>query len=612
MNDFTIFNIDQFLRFLRNADTSVNYNISNLSINEYTINMPFDFNSDLHTLIDSIDGISYEDFEFSYNTNNKVEITQVVNYNAQEYFREWSSVNASGLPHIYENPEAYTKELFLNKPNQIGGSTSGWKPGALASSLTPNPYTAAKYEFPYYVNIAFKNSEVEPLAGVEALMGHSDSIEAIMESLHLQEIPINTFVTSEGDMEIENITYNNVISGVPENTNDWKLEFITETPEDQPNTQYDMIQRIAIDNAIESIKLWRGYTSLISNEKACKTELFCYKIEKFIEGEVGPIKTVYIPSTRSYANYIDTQVMYGSTYTYKIYEIFFAYGTNYQYQTMTLSTPARIAIYAKSDTRLFKRQIGEKAITISSYAPLTPEVSFLNDSSHEREIRFYFEPSTHEMRQPFVGLLDSDLQTTSNMMYDNDSNVIFKLSEGVINYQIFKLNEKPKRLMDFANGFYDETANITPANSEVYQIKLTPNRKYYFLFRSKNDFGLFSNPTAVFEIELIQDSDSTTIASKAIQLEEANTQRSKTFGRFLKIYPAFEQLMVTEMAEKSGIEMKLSNNSKVIDGKMLGIRETRIWGRKFKIRIKSNNSGKLIDFNVDFKFTKKLTEEDFT
>ena len=64
-----------------------------------------------------------------------------------------------------------------------------------------------------------------------------------MESLHLQEIPINTFVTSEGDMEIENITYNNVISGVPENTNDWKLEFITETPEDQPNTQYDMIQR---------------------------------------------------------------------------------------------------------------------------------------------------------------------------------------------------------------------------------------------------------------------------------------------------------------------------------------------------------------------------------
>ena len=125
MNDFTIFNIDQFLRFLRNADTSVNYNISNLSINEYTINMPFDFNSDLHTLIDSIDGISYEDFEFSYNTNNKVEITQVVNYNAQEYFREWSSVNASGLPHIYENPEAYTKELFLNKPNQIGGSTSG-------------------------------------------------------------------------------------------------------------------------------------------------------------------------------------------------------------------------------------------------------------------------------------------------------------------------------------------------------------------------------------------------------------------------------------------------------------------------------------------------------
>ena len=612
MKEFTIFNTDQFLRLLRDTGETLDYVISSPGINEHFINMPFVPGSDLHDLIDSVDGEIYENFEFSYNPANKVQISQVVNYNASGYYNNWSGIQAGFLPYVYESPGTYSKDLFLNKPSQIQEASTAWKPGAFTSGLKHNPYTAAKYEFPYYVSIDFGNPDVDPQAGLFALLEHSDSVEAILESIQLQGFPIDNFITSEGELEIENLSYNEAISGIPENPDNWSLDFVAETPEDQPSTEYDTIQKISIDNSIESINLWRGYMKLISNESPCRKEVFCYKIEKFVEGEISPIKSFYVPATTSYANYVDTQVMYGSTYTYKIYEIFFAYGTNYQYQTMTLSTPARIAILARSDTRLFKRQISEKSITISSYAPLTPEVSFLNDSSNEREIRFYFEPGVHEMRQKFIRLLGSDNLVANNMLQDDDSNVIFKPSEGALTYQIFKLNEKPKRLIDFANGFYDETANITPASSEVYQIKLTPNRKYYFLFRAKNDFELFSNPTPVFEIELIQDSDSTTIASKVVQLERVNTQRSKTFGRFLKIYPAFEQLLVTDMDEKTGIEMKLSNEVKVIDSKSLGVRESPIWGRKFKIRIKSNNSGKLIDFNVDFKITKKLTEEDFT
>ena len=32
----------------------------------------------------------------------------------------------------------------------------------------------------------------------------------------------------------------------------------------------------------------------------------------------------------------------------------------------------------------------------------------------------------------------------------------------------------------------------------------------------------------------------------------------------------------------------------------LGIGEERIWGKKFKIRLTSKNSGKKVDFNLDF------------
>ena len=44
---------------------------------------------------------------------------------------------------------------------------------------------------------------------------------------------------------------------------------------------------------------------------------------------------------------------------------------------------------------------------------------------------------------------------------------------------------------------------------------------------------------------------------------------------------------------------------------ILGISENPIWGKKFKFRVRSRNTGKLVDINVDFVLEKKETEEDF-
>jgi hypothetical protein len=37
-----------------------------------------------------------------------------------------------------------------------------------------------------------------------------------------------------------------------------------------------------------------------------------------------------------------------------------------------------------------------------------------------------------------------------------------------------------------------------------------------------------------------------------------------------------------------------------------------IWGRKFKFRVRSNDSGKIIDFNVKVNLIKEESEEDFS
>ena len=67
--------------------------------------------------------------------------------------------------------------------------------------------------------------------------------------------------------------------------------------------------------------------------------------------------------------------------------------------------------------------------------------------------------------------------------------------------------------------------------------------------------------------------------------------------------------------------MMYDPNQEVLSGKSslqgmieklrFGWTDELVWGKKFKFRIKSTTSGKIIDYNITFKLTKKKTEADF-
>ena len=71
-------------------------------------------------------------------------------------------------------------------------------------------------------------------------------------------------------------------------------------------------------------------------------------------------------------------------------------------------------------------------------------------------------------------------------------------------------------------------------------------------------------------------------------------RKSKPGKRFIRIYPSFENTM-PELTELDMVDTA-SDVSQV----PLGIQEEKTWGKKFKIRIKSKNTGKQVDFNVTF------------
>ena len=202
---------------------------------------------------------------------------------------------------------------------------------------------------------------------------------------------------------------------------------------------------------------------------------------------------------------------------------------------------------------------------------------------------------------------------------------LFRYNYEQIKIEVFRLNQKPKSILDFSSGFVDlineDDITASNLNPTVALIKdyILPNRKYYYMFRTRSSSGLVSNPSPVYELELIKDSDSTEIVATMIPLdEEPGNQWFRKFRRLFQVRPSLNQeTLVSNTVSRSPAGRPAAGQgrgarpiSNVLDKYTLGDAEESIWGRKFKLRVRSNDSGKVMDFNLNFELTKNKKIED--
>ena len=69
--------------------------------------------------------------------------------------------------------------------------------------------------------------------------------------------------------------------------------------------------------------------------------------------------------------------------------------------------------------------------------------------------------------------------------------------------------------------------------------------------------------------------------------------------KYLQISPAYLQGIL----KHSGVDEKQQANT-LLQEVQLGIRDEKTWGKRFKIRFTSRQTGRKIDLNVDFKLKK--------
>lgn len=265
-----------------------------------------------------------------------------------------------------------------------------------------------------------------------------------------------------------------------------------------------------------------------------EVELLFYKVEKHdTDGLVQTFWTTVLSTAGSSFEFIDTQVKVGKEYTYRCYG-YYLHFTN-----------------SSQDTRLTEVPLFSQSFKIEQPSLPRPQVQFVNVKDSKDEIRIFLNQSANFEDMQFYGLNagERDAFISRHEMYDiTQEKNRFVYETDVGRYQIYKMNEQP--LMGENNDPY---ANIVP-NSTLFEINgrynstagyfsdtLVPFKKYYYVFRAVNNYGYFSNPSPIYEVELTKDADETFLNTNVVGFADPNIDKyllSKTMMRLMQVVPS--------------------------------------------------------------------------
>ena len=166
-------------------------------------------------------------------------------------------------------------------------------------------------------------------------------------------------------------------------------------------------------------------------------------------------------------------------------------------------------------------------------------------------------------------------------------------------YEVFRTTTPPSSPMGFKNSLWRRVLESTIIENVI------ADTTYYYMFRTIDAHGNVSNPSPPYEVTLVGGFSPYLLVNEYDydSGKPDNKSKSKDMRRFLRLRPTAPQLMVKRDFE--GV-----NSSKDVENVDLGVASMGgIWGRKFKVRITSKETGKKIDYNIEYGYEFEPTEE---
>jgi hypothetical protein len=322
-------------------------------------------------------------------------------------------------------------------------------------------------------------------------------------------------------------------------------------------------------------------------------------------------------NTDEYVRYVDTQVKFGKKYSYQVFAYVLAYGTEYRCKSVDetaniegvkgsggvaafLSVPAlRMTYESRPGYKIFKvpyygTDWEDKGgvffpTHIKDNPPTAPYMNVIPYKNVNNKVLINLQPSSGDVYQFPISIREDE-----NFSYENDPSDIyfenappgmirFSSDDRIKKYRIYRLDTEPMAYGDFKDATIFE---INTSEGSSLKDTIRPNTKYYYTAKSVDAHDQFSNPTPVYSVEIVDEKGLiySIIEEHEIKIPTKKT-RNKSGRKALYIAPNLEQI-------------KMSNSD--IENPQLGLRDKSIFSKRFKVRLTSKKTNKMVDFNVRF------------
>jgi hypothetical protein len=406
----------------------------------------------------------------------------------------------------------------------------------------------------------------------------------------------------------------------------------------------------------------RTYRDILLGKTAHNETVF-YRIEK-LDQDGNFIQNFYFlnSSENEVIKFVDTQVMYAKTYTYNIHAWQAVFGTTYEYVPVeghfkgTPFSEFNINVMTRPCVKMIEMPYYSFSKTIIDSPPVYPDVNIIpyrginnklliNLNSNSGQVEQLpvccFEDQDAEVfrlllenrygHELSTQLTDSETAAVIAEGYDFGSPEFIERSQEMFNdrfatlplmfesddpacfFELYRLDEQPVNYLDFRDRGFKRGFKAKRAPSVSFIDTIEPNKKYYYTFRVKDVHGHSSNPTPIFQVELVDNGGAVYLAQEIVRLAKPDIGGTKIpMQRYLAVIPTMQQSRINleESDSNTTGEQVAAGASAVGANPTLGVSEERLFesDKIFKIRLTSKTTGKKIDFNLKFRTEHVVTE----
>ena len=225
-------------------------------------------------------------------------------------------------------------------------------------------------------------------------------------------------------------------------------------------------------------------------------------------------------------------------------------------------------------------------VMVMDRPPVRPDINILPYRAINNRIKILLTGNVDKSVEEPIIILDEDKDEFNKVKKSQlsfDGKVEFASDDSVKTFQLFRSETRPNKYSDFKDALYKEINNF------VFEEKILPNKKYYYTFRAKDPHDHVSNPTDVYEVELIDEKGAVKPIIRIISMDPPEIKNSvKECQKYIYIKPSLKQLYFSGDSEVDGVFSDVSKK------------------KRYKMRLTSKGSGKKIDIN--FSLRKRQTE----